>query len=396
MPEKKKKHEDAIVPLTWAQVNAWRLQRNYLTERAGRDDLLEVTSRLCGLHAQVMSSAELSAGRRREGGTLDDVRSALWEHRTLVKTWSMRGTLHLLTAEEMPLYVHAFRTRKGYRSAPWLKYFNITLGEVDALLEGVREALHGKCLTRQELADEVVRVTGNPALAERLRSGWGEFLKPAAFMGYLSFGPSQGQNVTFVRPDEWIGAEEWPDPDEEASQQALREVLRRFMSTYGPATLDEFARWFGVRPADVRPAFNAVRHEMVAVDVEGYKAWALASCLDDMQEQPDSGPVVRLLAGFDPYMVAISTPQRDILLPEGTAPRVYRTAGWISPVVLVDGYVRGVWTYNRSRTALSVTVDTFEPAGTKVRRGIEAEAERLSDLLGGPMELKFDTVTFGG
>ncbi|MGA7732021.1 MAG: winged helix DNA-binding domain-containing protein [Chloroflexia bacterium] len=383
-------------PLTWAQVNSWRLHRHFLAERAGRDDLLAVTSRLCGLHAQVMSSAELAAGVRREGGTLDDVRKALWEDRTLVKTWAMRGTLHLLTSEEMPLYIKAFRTRTGYRKAVWLKYFNITLDEIDALIDGVREALDGRCLTRQELAEEVVRVTGKPQLAERLRSGWGEFLKPAAFMGYLSFGPSQGQNVTFVRPDQWIGASNWPEPDEQESSEALVELLRRFLSTYGPATRDDFARWFGVQPADVRPAFAALAPDLTEVDVEGYMAWALTPCLDEMKGQSRTGPLVRLLAGFDPYTVAISTPQRACLLPTGTAARVYRTAGWISPVLLVDGYVRGVWTYSRTRTELSITVDPFEPVAPKVKSGIEAEAERLADLLGGPLELSYDKVVFGG
>ena len=396
MAQSRKKDGIAREPLTWAQVNSWRLGRHYLTERAGRDDLLEVTSRVCGVHAQVMSCAELAAAVRREGGKLDDVRSALWEERTLVKTWAMRGTLHLFTAEEMPLYVKTLRTRTAYRKNVWLKYFNITLEEIDALIAGVREALDGRCLTRQQLADEVVRVTGKPGLAERLRSGWGEFLKPAAFMGYLSFGPSQGQNVTFVRPDQWTGAADWPEPDEDESRDAMRDLLRRFLATYGPSTRDDFARWFGVQPPEVRHVFGDLGDEIVEVDVEGYKAWVLASSLDEMRAGPEGWPVVRLLAGFDPYTVAISTPQRAYLLPEGVQGRVYRTAGWISPVVLVDGYVRGVWTYNRSRTELSVTVDAFGPVAPKVKRGIEVEAERLADLLGGPLALRFDKVVFGG
>jgi hypothetical protein len=55
-----------------------------------------------------------------------------------------------------------------------------------------------------------------------------------------------------------------------------------------------------------------------------------------------------------------------------------------------------VWTYSRSRTELSVTVEMFEPAAPGVKRGIEAEAERLADLLGGPMAIAYDKVVFGG
>jgi hypothetical protein len=215
-------------------------------------------------------------------------------------------------------------------------------------------------------------------------------------MGYLSFGPSQGQNVTFVRPDQWTGAKRWPEPDEQESAEALAELLRRFLSTYGPATREDFARWFGVQPAEVRRAFTALADELTEVEVDGYKATVLASTLEEIKGQSPDGPLVRLLAGFDPYTVAISTPQRAYLLPEGTLARVYRTAGWISPVVLVDGHARGVWTYSRSRTELTVTVDTFEPVALRVRKGIEAEAERLADLLGGPLALTYDKVVFGG
>lgn len=395
MPSKKSQQpEPQPEKLTWAQVSSWRLRRQYLVEPAHRDDLLEVTSRVCGLHAQVMSSTEIQAALRRAGGTLEDLRTALWEDHSLVKTWAMRGTLHLLSADEMPLYVKALRTRQGYRKGAWLKAFDTSIAEIDSIIEGVREALDGRCLTRQELAAEVARVTGKPGLAQRLRSGWGEFLKPAAFMGYLSFGPSQGQNVTFVRPDQWIGAKRWPEPDEAESREALLELFRRFMATYGPATREDFARWFGVSSA--RDVFLQAQSELVPVEVEGYKAWALASCLAEMQAEPEPSPHVRLLGGFDPYIVGLSTPQRPSLMPEASIPRVYRTSGWLSPVVLVDGKVCGVWNYTRSRTELGITIELFEEAGPRVKKEIEAEAERVTELLGGPLELAYDTVAFGG
>ena len=70
----------------------------YPPERAAPDDLLDVTSRICGLHAQVASAAELSAWVRMHPGEPGAVSAALWQDRTLVKTWAMRGTLHLIVA----------------------------------------------------------------------------------------------------------------------------------------------------------------------------------------------------------------------------------------------------------------------------------------------------------
>ncbi len=77
-------------------------------------------TRTGGIQAQVMSAAELALGARVDGLTPQDVQSALWQERTLVKTWAMRGTLHLLAAHELPLYVAA---RSMHADRNWLKYF---------------------------------------------------------------------------------------------------------------------------------------------------------------------------------------------------------------------------------------------------------------------------------
>jgi hypothetical protein len=90
--------------LRWAQVTAWRTARHQLAERAPATATLEVAARIAGLHAQVMSSAELTLWARVDGLPPDAVRRALWEERSLVKTWAMRGTLHLLPAAELPLW----------------------------------------------------------------------------------------------------------------------------------------------------------------------------------------------------------------------------------------------------------------------------------------------------
>jgi hypothetical protein len=84
--------------LTWAQATAWHVRRQHLDSRLPRPKLLQLTSELCGLHAQVMSSAELTAWRRIEGLRRSDIAKAVWQDRKLIKTWAMRRTLHLLPA----------------------------------------------------------------------------------------------------------------------------------------------------------------------------------------------------------------------------------------------------------------------------------------------------------
>ena len=97
----------------WDEVRARRLARSSLHERASGDRLVEVVSALCGVHAQVQTSAELQLATRLEDSRRPIVRAELWEERTLVKAWTVRGTLHLHPAEELPLWLAARRAALG-------------------------------------------------------------------------------------------------------------------------------------------------------------------------------------------------------------------------------------------------------------------------------------------
>jgi hypothetical protein len=95
--------------LKWSQVNAWRLAQHGLSPRLEREKIVEAVRRTGGIQAQLMSAAEMAIGVRLDGLTPQEVRSTLWQERTLVKTWAMRGTLHLLPSEDIPLYAAARR-----------------------------------------------------------------------------------------------------------------------------------------------------------------------------------------------------------------------------------------------------------------------------------------------
>lgn len=93
--------------LTWSGVTARRMARHALTEPATDLGPADIAGVLCGAHAQVLSAAELSIGRRTAGATRADVQRALREERTLVKTFGPRGTIHLLPAADLPMWTGA-------------------------------------------------------------------------------------------------------------------------------------------------------------------------------------------------------------------------------------------------------------------------------------------------
>ncbi|MEA2656496.1 MAG: hypothetical protein QOI23_1861, partial [Chloroflexota bacterium] len=246
--------------LSWQQVHAFRLAGHHLDKRAPAKDLTRAVGDIGGAQAQVMSAAELQIGVRVDC-KVADVRTALWKDRSLVKTWLMRGTLHLVPATDLPLYSAAMSTRWVRTLAAWLKFVQLTEPEFVSILESIGDALDGNPMTRDELIAKVAH--GRSAhVREVLKSGWGGMLKPVARRGLLCFGPNRGQSVTFVKPEHWLGSWNELDPDE-----ALIEVARRYLRAYGPATKVDFARWWGAWSGVGTAAWAGLAGELVPVSV---------------------------------------------------------------------------------------------------------------------------------
>lgn len=106
--------------LTWDQVRARRLARSHLLTPAPRERLAAVVGQVCGVQAQVMGAAELAVGARVDGVVQRDVRDELWQRRTLVRTYGPRGTLHLLPARELPIWMAALQAIPNHRGAMWV------------------------------------------------------------------------------------------------------------------------------------------------------------------------------------------------------------------------------------------------------------------------------------
>jgi hypothetical protein len=351
--------------LTWTQVHSFRLERHHLTQRAPKKDLSRVVGEIAGAQAQLMSAAELQVGVRVDCRR-SDVRDALWKDRTLVKTWLMRGTLHLIPAADLALYTSAMRARWIKTRNSWLKFFQLSEAELMDVIAAIGEALDGRPQTREELIARVGAGRSEHVLAG-LRSGWGGMLKPVARNGLLCFGPSRGQSVTFVRPDRWIAGWRQLDPDE-----VLVEVARRYLRSYGPATKQDFTRWSGSWSRVGTAAWAGLAQELVPVSIEGTRADVLKSDLEVVARQ--------LLPAFDPYLMGHAT--RHHLFEAAHASKVSRTAGWISAVVLVDGQVAGTWTHEIVEETLRLTFAPFRRLSSKTTAEVRRRAGSLAETLG--------------
>jgi hypothetical protein len=341
------------------------MRRQHLTSPGGAS-AVELARVLCGVQAQVPSSALQAIAVRQASPVAGEVDRALREDRTLVRCWSVRGTLHLHSADEAARYGAAVAAVRSWERPSVLRGHGVTLAEIDGIIDAIAAVLPGRVLTRDELTEAVLEHTGSRHLAEVLRSGWGFALKPASWLGLLCHGPSEGNRVTFTSPATWLPA--WKPV---GADEAGPELLRAYLGGYGPATLDDFGQWLfrGAKVSLLRGWLAAVRDELTEVSVDGSPALALTS---DLEELRDTRPntLVRLLPGFDQYVIAVNRS----LIPAEHRAKVSRTSGWISPVVLVGGRVAGVWSVENGK----LDVDPFEkipakPLATEVARVFPAQ-----------------------
>ena len=372
--------------LSWESVLAWRVERQGLAKRAPAEDWPAVVARVCGLHAQVQTSAELTLWARVEGLDPGTVAQALWTDRTLVRTWAMRGTLHLLPADELSVWVGAQGViRPRYEMASWRKAFGMSAAEAVAVLDAIRDALEGEPLTRDELADAVAERLGSAQLGESVRGSFGTMPKLAAFRGDIVFAKPAGQKVRFTRPDRWLDPEWRPA----APREAVAAVIRRHLAAYGPASRETFARWFGMSSAaQAGKLIAALGDDVASVSVEGWEGWMLRDDVPAARAAQPSG-VVALLPAFDQYVVAAPRDESPVLAAEDKD-RVYRRQGWLSPVLLVDGRIAGVWSHERKGGVLGVTIEPFAPVDDAVHAGAEREAQRLAEYFGDELEVVWE------
>jgi hypothetical protein len=169
-------------------------------------------------------------------------------------------------------------------------------------------------------------------------------------------------------------------------EEATAEVTRRYLASYGPATARDLSRWWnGGGVSIARQWLGRLGDEVAQVEIEGTPAWMLTGDLKRLREiEPPRS--VRLLPGFDQYVVG-SSYHTEHLMPGNFRSRVFRPQGWISPVLLVDGRMLGVWRHELKGSRVEVAIEPFVRVPVWVRRGAEEEAERLARFLGGRLSL---------
>jgi len=380
--------EAPAASVTRDQVAAFRLGRHHLARRAPRETLVSVVQDMAGAQAQVLSAAQIALSTRTKGLSLADVGGAIAERR-LVKVNCMRRTLYLVPSSLVAVFVRG-TARRAEKEVRWALRKGVPSRVLEAAIDAALGALD-EPLTRPEVAQRVCRMLGTrPRLVHG--GGWGsrgkvaavpvgaltypvvDLLHLAAARGVVCYGEQRNGEPTFVRADAWV-----PGYMDVPAEDAEERLLRRYLESFGPATVADFAVWTGMTVREARAIWERTAGELAPVEVEGAEGSALDTTLDELLRARVESPNVRLLPYFDSYLLGHR--DRRHLVSDEHRHRVSRSQGWIAPVVLVDGRVAAVWQHARRRGRLEVEVTPLERLPRRVVSSIRTEGDELRRFL---------------
>jgi hypothetical protein len=338
-----------------------------LLHRPGRRTVVDLVSHLTGVQAQVLPAARLALRARRSGLTAAAVHRAQTGDRSIVLCWAMRGTLHLVGAEDHAWLVPLVIERRIANAHRRLRQEGVTGSQAGKAVRSIERMLAREGpLVRPEIAERLqsqgIRTEGQ-AIAHLV---W-----LAAAEGTICYGPDRGGERCFVLVRDWLGRPATKKVDPGA---ALQELAVRYLRAHAPAEPADLAAWSGIAPAEARRAWRGIEDRLVATATDRGPRWTLRHAIS-----PPSDEVVRLLPAFDEYLLGWK--DRQSIASASRWKTIQRGGGWLHPVVLVDGRAMGTWSSERITDGLRVDVSPFESLGPTLRRRIDEEARDIGRFL---------------
>lgn len=328
----------------------------------------EVAAWLGAMQAQDYTHAKWAVGLRIPGSTDADIEAAL-DRGDIVRTHVLRPTWHFAAAEDIRWMLAL--------SAPQIRAAGAAmerqLGLDEALFKRtntiIRKALEGgKQLTREELMAELAKsgIVANGYQAAHI-------MFEAELDAIVCNGSRRGKQFTYALLDERVPPGKMPDrPD------AIAELARRYFTSHAPATLPDFQWWSGLRAADARAGLEAVKPLLVSETIENQTYWLP----NDFKPASPATSTLHLLPAFDEFLVSYK--DRSASLDSSRKVQAITGNGIFKPVVVVDGWVKGIWQRTFKKDKVVVEKELFEELSAAEHAAFEAEVGRFEAFVRAP------------
>ncbi|MDB6129744.1 MAG: hypothetical protein JWM04_851 [Verrucomicrobiales bacterium] len=334
----------------------------------------EVVASLGAMQAQDYGGALWGIGLRLPGSTEKSIEMAIAE-RKIVRTWPMRGTLHFVASSDVRWMLELLTPRiiAGSRKR-WeaLELDNAIFKRCETLF--VQE-LQGD---RQVSRDDLLAVLEREGIKAGPQRGY-HILWRLAQEGVICFGARQGKQHTFALLEEWAPMVRKPE-----REAALATLAERYFTGHGPATLQDFVWWSGLKVSDARNGLQSVIGKLTKITVNGSDYWMAPK----MEECNDASKTSFLLPGFDEYLLGYR--DRSAVLQAKHAPKIVPgNNGVFRPTVVVGGQVVGTWKRDPKKARTVMTASPFVGFKKSEKQWITEASKNFGRFVGLPAEILF-------
>lgn len=325
----------------------------------------DVVAWMGAMQGQDYAGAKWSVALRLPGATDQDVEQAIAD-RHIIRSWVLRGTLHLVAPADIRWMTDLIRPRLDGAYAVQFKKLELTekiLDKSNAALETILAGGHQ--LTRKELAT---------ALGEKgVKVGetrMGFLLLHAAACKLVCLGARRGKEFTYTLLDEWI-----PRTKPIVRDEALAKLCSRYFNSHGPATLRDFAWWSGLTMTEIKTGMQLVQKDFTAETIDGETYWMAR----------DTGPAPKgarayLLPGFDEYVMGYAD-RNNLFTDARHMPAVFGVKnGLINPTIVHNGRVIGTWKRTFVKKEVQVALHPFSPLSTTQKNAVHAAVNRYGSF----------------
>jgi len=319
---------------------------------------LEVVTTFGAMQAQDYGQALWAIGSRIPGSTRQDIEDAI-DRFEIIRTWSMRGTIHFVPAVDAKWMVDLLTPRITAKLKSRRSQLEVTQDNLDYCAGILKTHLSGKKLLSRPRIFEIFEAAGEPTTNQR---GY-HILLELAQHGLIFIGPNEGNQPTFGLLDDFVTSRAL------SHEESLQTIATRFFTSHAPATLEDFAYWSGLTLADSRRAITLATRNLSSIEIAGVTHFTGKAF------QVPSGPVkdsIHLMAGFDEYFLPyrnrhtiIDADHANYIVPGGN--------GVFKPTLVINGTISGVWARQVKARATDVAIRMFP--------GIAIAPELLSDAV---------------
>jgi hypothetical protein len=337
-------------------------------------DAVDIVTQLGAVQAQDYAGAKWALGQRLKDST-DSALDKLFNDGSILRTHLMRPTWHFVSPTDIRWVlkltaprVHAFNAFL-YRK---MELDKATLKKSNTILE--KALRDGKQLTRAELASSLEAKGISTKDGVRL----GLLMMSAELDGVICSGARRGKQFTYALLEERV-----PPAEVLTRDESLAELTKRYFSTRGPATVNDFAWWSGLTVSDGKRGVEMVKPQIKSEAVNGQAYWFVESNPPARLKHP----IIHLLPNYDEYFIGFRD-RGAIGERLGSSSLKTEDSTFLTHLVFVDGQLVGGWKRILEKNKVIIELNLVMPLPKDEKHAVKDEADRFGKFLELPIELK--------